>query len=96
MLHILEHLPAWAIVASWLVCLTTWLWLIICVDRTKVHRQAVIHAARAGSDYTVARHIVHAVPFDKHLRYVMTFRDWRVLYPAALVRRASLQLYGVA
>lgn len=84
-------------VGVWLAGLAAWLWTGVCIDRTRDQRRAIIvQLLYRSGDYTDNVRVLERVPFGRHLRYVITFRDWRRLYPAALARRASLALYGVA
>ena len=72
------------LLALWFLFIAALLWSMYCNSKTCTQRNRIIDFLYAQEEWDILRDFYHAVSYDKHFWYLMTFRNPAQLYPAVL------------
>jgi hypothetical protein len=70
--------------ALWFLFISTMIWAMYCNSKTCTQRNRIIDVLYAQEDWDILRDYYKSISYDKHLWYLMTFRNPMKLYPAVL------------
>jgi len=68
----------------WFLFISTMIWAMYCNSKTCTQRNRIIDVLYAQEDWDILRDYYKSISYDKHLWYLMTFRNPMKLYPAVL------------
>ena len=68
----------------WFLFISTMIWAMYCNSKTCTQRNRIIDVVYAQEDWDILRDYYKSISYDKHLWYLMTFRNPMKLYPAVL------------
>ena len=70
--------------ALWFLFISAMIWTMYCNSKTCAQRNRIIDVLYAQEDWQILRNFYRAVSYDKHMWYLITFRNPAKLYPAVL------------